>query len=775
MQAAWLRTLAACGGAALIVLLARCGQPDDSDSAQSARRGAGASHSGGASLTAVQDPRYVGAAKCASCHPNEHAAWQGSHHDLAMQEVSEQSVLGNFEDVEYRHFETTAVFSRDGEQFQVRTQGADGELADFTVRYVFGVTPLQQYLVEAEGGRLQVLPFCWDARPASDGGQRWYHLYADEPIPPGDLLHWTGREQNWNSMCAECHSTGLVRGYDVEKNAFHTRWTELDVSCEACHGPGAAHADWAASPSASELAAGGPFGLQVDLADRSGGHWAMAEGAVTRHRSAAPHPDRMVDACAPCHARRRPLVDGAEPGGALLDTHQVEWIRDPLYFPDGQIRDEVYVYGSFLQSKMHAAGVRCTDCHDPHTARLRAPGKSLCATCHDASHFDSPKHHFHPGDGPGSSCIDCHMPERVYMGVDRRHDHSFRVPRPDLARMTGAPDTCTSCHENRSPEWASEQITLARDGDTSWQKPHFGPLFAAAWSGVPQADQGLANLAMDPGWPGIVRGSALIALANAPLRTRLPVAAQALSDADALVRLAALNSFEGTERNVLDQVVGTMREDPVLAVRVEAARLLAEAEQHAELMASFDAAAERPETWLNRGLFELNRGQLEAAEDAYRHALRLEPRFVGAAVNLADLYRALGREKEGREVLEALLAVEANAASGHHSLGLLLVRMGERELALEHLEKAARYAPEDPRFSFVHAVALNDANQPSLAASALEQALLRHPGDFDLRSFYANLLLDQGQKSAAQEQARILQQMFPQDRRVEALLEATRD
>lgn len=768
MQAAWLRTLAACCGAALIVLLARCGQPDDPH---------GSSGAGGTALASgeMHDARYVGAAKCASCHPNEHAAWQGSHHDLAMQEVRADTVLGDFSGVDFSHFETTAEFFRQGEDFVVRTQGADGAITDFTVRYVFGVDPLQQYLVEAEGGRMQVLPFCWDARPADQGGQRWYHLYSDEAIPPGDLLHWTGREQNWNSMCAECHSTGLVRGYDAESSEFHTRWTELDVSCEACHGPGAAHAAWAEAPSAASLTADGPFGLSADLADRSGGYWEMPEGAVTRQRTAPPHPDRMIDSCAPCHARRRPLVDGAEPGGPLLDTHQLEWIRDPLYFPDGQIRDEVYVYGSFLQSKMHAAGVRCTDCHDPHTAQLRAPGKAMCATCHDPGHFDSPAHHFHPGDGPGTSCIDCHMPERVYMGIDRRHDHSFRVPRPDLARLTGAPDTCTSCHDDRSPEWATEQITQARDGDTSWQKPHFGPLFAAAWSGVPQVEESLAGLAMDPSWPGIVRGSALQILANAPLRARLPVAAQALSDDDPLVRLSALSSFEGTERNVLDQVVGTMRQDPVRAVRVEAARLLAEADAHAELIESFDAAAERPETWLNRGLFELNRGQIEAAEEAYRHALKLEPRFVGAAVNLADLYRALQREAEGRVVLEELLEVEPTAASGHHSLGLLLVRMGERELALEHLAKAARFAPEDPRFAFVHAVALNDSGQASVAASVLEQAIQRHPGDFDLRSFYVNLLLDQGQKSAAHDQALVLQQMFPQDRRVEALLEATRE
>lgn len=760
MKAVGIRVLAACAGAVSVVLLARCGNE-------------ATSHSDAAAL-AQNEGRYVGAARCASCHAEEHALWLGSHHDLAMQEVNEQTVLGDFNDASARHFETTARFFRQGSDFVVETQGADGELAEFVVVHVFGVDPLQQYLVEAPGGRLQVLPFCWDARPAADGGQRWYHLYSEEPIPPGDLLHWTGREQNWNSMCAECHSTNLVRGYQPEEDRFQTHYRELDVSCEACHGPGGTHVAWAEDPRKLPESAG-PLGLSVDLADRSGGIWELEAGAVTRTRSAAPSPDRMLEGCAPCHSRRRPLVDGAEPGGHLLDTHQLEWIRDPLYFADGQIRDEVYVHGSFLQSKMHAAGVRCSDCHDPHSLKLRAPGNALCAQCHDPGTFDVPEHHFHPAGSEAASCVACHMPERTYMGIDQRHDHSFRVPRPDLGPLTGAPDTCTSCHQDRSQEWAAEQITLHRDGDTSWQTPHFGPLFAAAWSGVPQTHDALAGLAMDPSWPALVRGSALQALAAAPLRSRLPVAAQALSDPDPLVRLGALSCFEGTERNVLDQVVGTMRQDPVRAVRVEAARLLAEADAHAELLESFDAASERPETWLNRGLYELARGDATAAEAAYQRALDFEPRFVGAAVNLADLYRSQGKDAEGRAVLESLIQAEPQAAAGHHALGLLLVRSGERATALLHLEKAARFAPEDARFAFVHAVALHDDGQVGVAASVLEAALLHHPGDYDLRSFYASLLLEQGERAAARVQAETLQRLFPQDRRVEALLRATED
>ena len=211
---------------------------------------------------------FVGRESCADCHPNETGKWTGSHHDLAMQHASETSMLGDFNDARFEYAGTTSTFYRQGEEFWVRTDGADGKLEDFQIGYAFGVEPLQQYLVEFPGGRYQSLGIAWDTRPASSGGQRWFHLYPDEAIDYRDDLHWTRRAQNWNYMCAECHSTDLQKNYDAATDSYATTWEEINVSCEACHGPASRHIAWAdfeaEGQRIDEPNAGFPFDLAVE-------------------------------------------------------------------------------------------------------------------------------------------------------------------------------------------------------------------------------------------------------------------------------------------------------------------------------------------------------------------------------------------------------------------------------------------------------------------------------------------------------------------------------
>ena len=152
---------------------------------------------------APDDSGYVGAATCAGCHEDEHNLWQGSHHDLAMQPATAETVLGDFSGATFEYFGTTSTFLRKNDTFHVRTDGPDGELTEYPIAYTFGLDPLQQYLIEMPGGRLQALSILWDSRAKAEGGQRWYHLYPDEPIRAGDELHWAGLNQNWNFMCAD--------------------------------------------------------------------------------------------------------------------------------------------------------------------------------------------------------------------------------------------------------------------------------------------------------------------------------------------------------------------------------------------------------------------------------------------------------------------------------------------------------------------------------------------------------------------------------------------
>ena len=331
-----------------------------------------------------------------------------------MQEVSGETVLGRFDGAEIEHFGARTRFFRKGESFFVSAEGPDGQQADFEIKYTFGVEPLQQYLIELPGGRLQALNVAWDARPKSQGGQRWFHLHPDEPVPVGDVLHWTGPASSWNSTCADCHSTNLRKNYSAALNEYDTRWSEIDVACEACHGPGSRHVEWASS---HREVLDANKGLLVDLGP-DGGNWTMdaATGIATRTKPRDSQTE--LNTCAPCHSRRAPISADREPDRPLLDSYVPALLEEGLYYADGQIQDEVYVYGSFLQSKMYRAGVTCSDCHDPHSLRVRDGPDAACARCHLPAKFAVRSHHHHAPGSPGSRCVERHMPATTYMVID---------------------------------------------------------------------------------------------------------------------------------------------------------------------------------------------------------------------------------------------------------------------------------------------------------------------------------------------------------------------
>ncbi len=389
---------------------------------------------------------YVGSQACARCHATETEAWQASQHAVAMQHADERTVLGDFNDASF-DFQgvQSRFFRRDGRYF-IRTDGPDGQLADFEVKYTFGVAPLQQYLVELPGGRLQAVAVTWDARPREQGGQRWFRQYPDEKIDHADELHWTRRAQNWNFMCADCHSTRVSKGYDVADDSFKTTYAEISVGCEACHGPGSAHVQWAADKG-SEAGKG----LTVQFDERRGVAW-LRDEAGRPVRSKPRQTEREIEVCAQCHARRAQIAEGYQPGRPFLDHYLPALLTPTLYHADGQQQDEVFIWGSWMQSRMHAAGVTCSDCHDPHTQQLRAPGNAVCAQCHEPSKYDAAAHHRHEQGSDGAQCANCHMPQGTYMVVDRRRDHSMRVPRPDESVALGVPNACSSCHTDRDAQ-----------------------------------------------------------------------------------------------------------------------------------------------------------------------------------------------------------------------------------------------------------------------------------------------------------------------------------
>ncbi|MGQ0723351.1 MAG: cytochrome c3 family protein, partial [Candidatus Eiseniibacteriota bacterium] len=460
------------------------------------------------------DDGFAGGDSCAECHPRESAAWAGSDHDRAMEPATAANVLGDFGGATLEHFGETATFLLRAGKPVVRIEEAGGGSAvEHEIAYTFGADPLQQYLVARPDGRMQVLPWCWDSREAAAGGQRWFHIYPDEAVPPGDPLHWEGPNQNWNHVCAECHSTNLEKGYREKGDRFETTWSEVDVSCEACHGPAATHVEWARA-----AAAGGDGGER-------------GEDPL----SARPISEREVDTCGRCHSRRSTITE--EPaGGPLLDTHRPALLDEGLYHADGQMRDEVYEWGSFLQSEMYFQDVKCSDCHDPHSARLRVPGNALCGQCHSMEDYDAPSHHFHEPGTRGAQCVECHMPAVTYMVVDPRRDHSFRIPRPDLSAKLGTPDACTTCHTDRTAAWAADAVAGWYGADRR-AGPHWGEAIHAGRTAAAGAREALLGVVADGAVPPIARATAISLLPRYEPRELASVLRAAAVDDDAIVRL----------------------------------------------------------------------------------------------------------------------------------------------------------------------------------------------------------------------------------------------
>jgi len=668
---------------------------------------------------------YTGSESCGTCHAVEWNAWQGSHHDLALQPAGAESVLGAFDGV---HLGTG--FHRQEGGFEITPE--DGESAT-PVLYTFGVEPLQQYVVPAERGALQTYPLAWDQRPAEAGGQRWFNLNEDT-YTPGDPMHWTGRANRWNSQCADCHSTGVRKNYDLIDRSYATTFEVEDVGCEACHGPGSAHiADPAGSPLPGIAAQG-----------------------------------EQIEVCAPCHSRRSQLAEGFKPGAAFLDYYSPRLLVPGLYHVDGQIDDEVYVFGSFLQSRMHRAGVTCSNCHEPHSATLKRPGNETCTFCHQtapdnefadlsAGNYDTTDHHLHAPDSPGAQCVACHMPAKTYMGVDDRRDHSFRIPRPDFSESLGVPNPCVACHEDGSPAWASEVI---RDHFGDSRPDHFATVFARADAAEPGVDADLAALVADEVQPIMVRASALARLAGYQRGYTLD-AIRLARNGEPLLRYAAPLAAVNLAADTRWRLLAPLLEDELRAVRHQAVSALMptlsqDPAYRQRLIPHLDAwladqklNLDFPETLTNVAGAHLALGNFPEAEAALLEALALQANWVPGLLNLADLFRVTGRDPEAGPLMDRALAIAPEQPEVVYGYALWLSRQGRLEEGLPYFEQAAVLAPQAMQFAYTWAVALNDTGQGERAVAVLEGILERWPDDQQALMAVITMLRDQQRFSEA--------------------------
>jgi predicted CXXCH cytochrome family protein len=686
---------------------------------------------------------FAGSLKCKECHQKEYDKWLNSNHDHAMDVANEKTVLGDFNNAAFEaHGVSSRFYKKDG-RFFVRTQGPEGKMGDFEVSYTFGWFPLQQYLVPFPGGRLQCLPIAWDVRE-----KKWYHLYPKEPLDPKDWLYWTNAAQNWNGMCAECHSTNLKKNYDVKTDTYKTTWSDIDVGCEACHGPGSHHVQWAEMPDMAR-----PKVENVDLVVKTSGLGSR----------------KAVELCAPCHSRRASLGDYTHAEAELLDSVLPSLLTQELYFPDGQILDEVYAYGSFTQSKMYHREVRCSDCHDVHGLKLVKEGNALCLQCHRAAEYDSKEHHFHKkkgekGDpikspdgkvlfevGTGAECVQCHMPGRTYMGIHYRLDHSLRIPRPDLSIKIGTPNACNRCHVDKNSQWSVDAIT-------KWygpgRRPHYGTVIEAGRKGLPEAKKDLIRLAGDPLYPVIVRATALHLLTAYPGEDAVQAFELALMDEEALIRRTAVQSIYLSGQRRQTELIAPLLYDPVAAVRMEAVSTLAgdpskglSSDQRKVFQNDLQEYIQSMEYSGDFAFGRYNLGNLYAAlnepQEAIRNyhaALKIDDLFYPAKVNLAMLYNSRGENDKAERLLRDVVAKHPELYDIAYSLGLLLTEMGKPEEALRFLERAAKGLPDRSRLQYNLGLLLQRLKRDSEAESALQKALVLEPANMDylyaLTDFY---------------------------------------
>jgi predicted CXXCH cytochrome family protein len=619
-------------------------------------------------------PAYVGSDKCTDCHSEAAAAWQGSHHQLAWTMPGPDTVIADFDGTSFTHDGSTTQFSETEGEYRMTITERDGSVTQYPVHSVAGIEPLQQYLLETEDGRLQSNDIVWDAEK-----KEWYTLYPDQDLPLGDGLHWTGSYKTWNARCAECHATDYQRNFGQRTQKYASTQAEIGVGCEACHGPASAHLDWAAGRAIAKSSIDlNELGLTISLTPDAGA-------------------EVQIQQCAGCHSRRESFGNGNPiPGTPFHDAYNLSPLRPGLYHNDGQILDEVYVYGSFLLSKMYAKGVTCTNCHEPHSSEFKVEGNGLCTQCHSEAgntdfpslikaEYDSPSHHFHDQGSAGAQCKNCHMPEKTYMGIDVRSDHSFRIPRPDLGKETSSPDTCTNCHDDQSQDWAAERIAQWYP-DSNNRGLHYGQTFAKAQKYPEAARPDLIDLATDAAQPGIVRATALFLMQGQADSELADATIGVLSDSDPLVRANAAPIQRGAD--VADRLNRLMPllSDPIKSVRLAAVRetlsippealspsqrvLIREAmgEWRASLMNKLDF----PETHLVMGGMALTMRNFEAANSAFRQVVQMDPQRVEAWSILVRLTSALEGPEAARRVLRQALV----RSPGHPVLVQLQASMG---------------------------------------------------------------------------------------------------
>ena len=636
--------------------------------------------------TTLSASEYVGKESCFECHQAEYKDWLGSDHDLSMDYASVSTVLGDFNDAVLKRENQIHKAYKKNNKFYVFTDGEDGEMQEYEVKYVFGYYPLQQYLVEFPGGRLQTLALTWNSKT-----NNWYYMadsvYQGMSVTHTNWLHWTNQGQNWNSMCADCHSTNLQKNYDPHSDSYQTTWSEIDVSCEACHGPASKHLEWVKLSSHDQK--GFPnFGLT-----------AKTSGINNR---------QFVDNCARCHSRRTTFSDYT-PDSLSIYNHMLPYLPvEPNWHIDGQIKNEDYVYASFTQSKMFMSHIKCNNCHNVHSGKLVLQGNTLCLQCHKSEDYNTPKHTFHKGYGEsgnalisdagvkfevgsGTECVNCHMHGQNFMGVDYRRDHSFRIPRPDLSMKNGTPNACNQCHKDKSNKWASDYIIKWLGQNRPY---HYSEAFSNS------DDQDLHHIINDNLYPASIRSAAIGYLGKD--EDDIDLVKKSLNSKETSMRLAAIDHFIIQSEKDLDLLFPLLY-DKTKAVRLNALnhllgidtsfipkkyknvyqRMLEENYEVLEYNSDF------PIGKYNFANYYYSMKDYNKAEEYYLKAINQDSELNAAKLNLAMLYSTVKKPVKAEKILENFVSQNPQNGNGMYNYGLILSENRKYDSSLKYLLKAS--------------------------------------------------------------------------------------
>ena len=668
------------------------------------------------------------AEQCGSCHQKQLSDWLTSDHSKAMDVASEATVKGDFDNAVFEHFNQKATFFKRDGKFFIRFEENE-QTTNYEVSYVFGHYPLQEYLIKTERGKMQVFPFAWDSREESNGGQKWYPIYPDEEISQQDRLHWLQPLQNWNGMCADCHSSGLQRNYDSERDSFETVWNEVNVSCQSCHG----NLDEGHYGKKET-----PHSALTKNEQKNIGNWLLGEGEKIASWNGPKRDNSFMDSCFACHSLRAPLTDGITPSKPFLSQFKPALLTTPQYHVDGQIQDEVYVYGSFLQSKMYEAGVNCNDCHNPHTAKVKVEGNGLCLQCHKASEFDVVKHHRHEPDTEGSQCISCHMPTNTYMGVDKRRDHSFHIPAPSVSEKFDTPNACNSCHEDKSTKWAKDNLVKWHGAPAS---PHPAQMqYMLLLSGERLTPNRHLALAKNTSLPAIKRATVVSLLPNTLQALPYNYAKVLASDNSPLVRLAFADVSFLVDKNKRHQLLKPLLNDQFKAIRIASAeQLIALGEVSlistnvlSEMSEASEQALWRGEGNLNASLVYANTGNFDKAKELLQAGISKDPFFEPNYINLANLYRSLGKEHVEASTLKNGLKNNPQSALVNYAEGMRLIRAQDIETAVIHLTRANELEPRNSNYLYILILALDKAGNTHRAVEILKDKIKAVDNQFEL-------------------------------------------